>query len=180
MGFICDVLILFALVGGILWCMRRALVRTLLSIFTLFLATLFSALLCTPIINWFENVSGKPGSSYSAASIVFGGLLIVFDAILEFTIHRNYPDLRIKGLKSWDHILGAVFGVVWATFAVCLALVVLDFAGRSFGGDVPLLTQFVTQSSLISGFREFFKLPLLGIRPLFPQGLPAVLANFTR
>jgi uncharacterized membrane protein required for colicin V production len=179
MGFILDILILFALVGGMLWCMRRALVRTLLSILTLFLATLFSALLYNPIINWFASVSGKPGGGSSAGAFVFGGLLIVFDVILEFTIHRNYPDLRIQWLKSWDHILGAIAGVVWAAFAVCLALVILDFAGRSFG-DVPFLNQLVGQSGLVPGFREFFKLPLLGIRPLFPQGLPAVLANFAR
>lgn len=178
MGLVLDILILFALVGGILWCMRRALVRTLLGILTLFLATLFSALLCTPIINWFSSVSGKPASGYSAGSLVFGGLLIVFDVILEFTLHRNYPDLRIQWLKTWDHILGAIAGIVWAAFAVCLALVILDFAGRSFGGDVPFLNQLVGQSGLVPGFREFFKLPLLGIRPLFPQGLPAVLANF--
>jgi hypothetical protein len=179
MGFLFDIFILFALVGGILWCFQRAFIRTLLGLLTLFLATLFSALLYDPIINWFSTVSGKPGSGYSAGSIVFGGLLIVFELILEFTLRRNYPDLRIKRLKTWDHILGGIAGVVWTAYVICLVLVVFDFAGRSFGGEVPFLNQLINQSGLVPGFREFFKLPMLGIRPLFPQGLPAVLASFT-
>jgi uncharacterized membrane protein required for colicin V production len=180
MGLVLDILILFALVGGILWCMRRALARTLLGIFTLFLSTLFSALLYGPIISWFATIAGSANSGRSAGSFVFGGLLIVFDIILEFTIHRNYPDLRIRALKTWDHILGAIVGVVWAAFAVSLAIVILNFASLTFGGDAPIIPQLVTTSKLVPVFREFFKLPLLGIRPLFPQGLPEILATFVR
>ena len=180
MGLLLDIFILFALVGGILWCMRRALVRTLLGIFTLFLATLFSALLYGPIITWFGTVSGNASSGRSAGSFVFGGLLIAFDIVLEVTIHRNYPDLRLRALKSWDHILGAIVGVVWSAFVITLVIVVLNFASVSFGGDAPLIPQLVATSGLVPGFREFFKLPLLGIRPLFPQGLPEILAVFAR
>ena len=180
MGLVLDILILFALVGGSLWCMRRALVRTLLGILTLFLSTLFSALLYSPIINWFATVSGNANSGRSAGAFVFGGLLILFDVILEFTIRRNYPDLRIRALKTWDHILGAILGVVWSAFVISLVIVVLNFASLTFGSDAPIIPQLVNTSGLVPAFREFFKLPMLGIRPLFPQGLPEILATFVR
>jgi uncharacterized membrane protein required for colicin V production len=173
------ILPLIALVG-ILFCMQRALVRTLLGTLALFLATLISALLYGPIINGFTASLGSPGSGRSAGAIVFAGLTLVFYVALEYTIHRNYPDLRIAALKNWDHILGALLGIVWSVYALSLILVAAEFAGYTIGGTASWFNQLMAQSSLVPLFRAFFAVPLSAIRLLFPQGLPEILRYFAQ
>ena len=55
-GIVLDLIILFALVGGILWNMNRGFLRALVGTVMLFLALTFAALLYGPLINWFGNV----------------------------------------------------------------------------------------------------------------------------
>jgi uncharacterized membrane protein required for colicin V production len=174
-----DVVLLFGLVGGVLFGMQRGLVRTLLSTLLLFLASLFAAILYTPVISIFTSGVGNVDSARVGGSVVFFLLLVVFYAVLEYTLHRNYPDLRLKALKNWDNILGAVAGIAWALLLISLLLLIVDFAAQMMGGPLQTAGLALRDSSLVPLFRQFFKLPLAGIRLLFPQGLPEVLAYFT-
>ena len=179
-GIVLDLILLFAFVGGILWCMRRGFVRTLVATLLLFLATIVAALLYSPLIGLFSTSLGNPSSGRTAGAIVFGALVIVLYAVLEFTISRNYPDLRIARLGTWDNILGALVGIVWSALAISLFLLVLDFGAITIGSDITFVSDLLRTSFMVPLFRKFFLIPLAPIRLLFPHGLPEVLTYFTR
>lgn len=181
MGILLDLVILSIFVGGVIWNMRRGFWRALVGTLMLFLAITFAALLYTPLINWFTTNLGNQASGRTAGSIVFAGLLIVFYAILEYTVSRNYPQTKTLRTKlTAKNIGGAIVGLVWSALIVSIILLVLDFASVTIGGDVSFIGRLLETSLLVNVFREFFKIPLLPIRLLFPQGLPEIFVYFTR
>ena len=180
MSIILDLAILFGLVGGILWSMRRGLLRTLVSIGILFLSTLFAALLYNPLINAFTASLGNPSSGQTAGAIVFGGLMIVFVVGLEAVVYRNYPGLRTgkSKLGVWDNVLAAFFGLIWSMFVISLILLTFEYGSRSIGGAMTAVGEWITQSFLTPIFRAFFSVPLIPIRLLFQGNMPQVLLYF--
>ena len=58
-GIILDLIILFALVGGVLWNMRRGFLRALMGLLMLFLAMTVAALLYRVLLNWFGGQRGR-------------------------------------------------------------------------------------------------------------------------
>ena len=179
-GIVLDLIILFALVGGVLWNMKRGFIRALVGTLMLFLAVTIAALLYGPLINWFGNVLENPGSGRTGGAVVFAGMLMLFYSILEFTVSRNYPQLSVRRLGVWDNILGAIVGIVWSMLAISLALIVLDFAVITVGGEVSFVGDLLRTSLLVRVFRAFFQIPLAPLRLLFPRGLPEILQYFTR
>jgi uncharacterized membrane protein required for colicin V production len=180
MGILLDLVILSIFVGGVIWNMRRGFWRALIGTLLLFLSITFAALLYTPLINWFTANLGNPQSGRTAGSIVFGGLLIVFYAILEYTVSRNYPEQKTSNVRTWRSIGGGIVGIVWSALLVSVILLVLDFASITIGGQVTFIGQMLQTSLLVNFFRKFFQIPLAPIRLLFPQGLPEIFVYFTR
>jgi uncharacterized membrane protein required for colicin V production len=178
-GILIDLLILFGLVGGIVQGLRRGLAQQFLSVVMLFLATAFSALLYGPVITLFAGFGGSPTSSKTGSAIVFFFLLVIFYAILEYTLHRNYPNLRIKALGNVGNILGAVLGFVWAMFGISLLLLIADYTAAVVGGPAQFVNELLRTSYLTPLFRQLFKLPLAALKVLFPNGLPEVLVYFS-
>ncbi len=179
MSVLVNLLILLGLLGGIVFCMRRGFLQTLVSIGILFLSTLFAALLYNPLINLFTVNLGNPSSGRTAGAIVFGGLVIVFIVILEAVVHRNYPGLRAAKPGTVNTVLSAIFGVIWAMYAISLVLLVLEFGARTIGGNVTTVGNWITEASLVPVFRAFFSVPLVPIRLLFQGNLPEVLVYFS-
>ncbi len=179
MSIILNLLILLGLLGGIIWCMRRGFLRTLVSIGVLFLSTLFAALLYGPLINVFTANLGNPGSGRTAGAIVFGGLVIVFVAILEALVHRNYPGLRSAQPGTVNTVLSAIFGVIWSMYVISLVLLIVEFASHSIGGSLTMVGEWIAQTGLVAVFRAFFAVPLIPIRLLFQGNLPEVLVYFS-
>ncbi|HZY42191.1 MAG TPA: CvpA family protein [Anaerolineae bacterium] len=177
-GILIDLLVLFGLVGGILQGLRRGLAQQFLSVVMLFLATAFSGLLYSTVISLFASFSSNAVSNRTGGVIVFFGLLVAFYAILEYTLHRNYPGLRIKALGHVGNILGAVVGFFWAMLGISLLLLILDYSASIVGGPAAFINELLRTSYLTPLFRHFFNIPLAGLRPLFPNGLPEVLAYF--
>ncbi len=180
MGLVLDMLILFGLLGGLLLGLRRGLARMLVSFVMLFLATLFSALLYNPLIGVFTSSLGNPESARTGGVVVFFGLLVVFYALLEYAVQRNYPNLNLRRLGAVNNILGAIVGVLWAMLGISLLLLIIDFGGQLMGGPGQFFSNVIRQSNLTPLFREVFKFPLALIRLLFPQGLPEILRYFAR
>jgi uncharacterized membrane protein required for colicin V production len=179
-GIVLDLIILFALVGGVLWNMKRGFARALVGLVMLFLALTFAALLYSALLNWFDAALERPGSGRTGGSVVFGGMVILFYSILEYTVNRNYPNLRIERLGIWDNILGAIVGIAWSMLAISLALMVLDFAVISVGDQVSFIGELLRTSFMVKVFRGFFQIPMAPLRLLFPKGLPEILQYFTR
>ncbi len=178
LGILLDLVILLMLVGGVLWNMSRGLARALVGLLMLFLALAFAALLYGPLINWFGNVLQNPGSGRTGGAVVFGGMVILFYGILEYTVSRNYPVMRWRKLGVWDNILAAVVGIVWSLLAISLFLIVLDFTVITVGGEVSFIEELLRTSLLVKVFRLFFQIPLVPLRLLFPRGLPEILQYF--
>ncbi len=179
MSIILNLLILLGLLGGIIWCMRRGFLRTLVSIGVLFLSTLFAALLYGPLISVFTANLGNPSSGRTAGAIVFGGLMILFVALLEALVHRNYPGLRSAKPGTVNTVLSAFFGVIWSMYVISLVLLVLEFGSQSIGGSVSFISDWIRQAGLVAVFRAFFSVPLIPIRLLFQGNLPEVLVFFS-
>lgn len=179
-GLLIDLLVLFGLVGGIVQGLQRGLAKQFLSVLMLFLATAFAGLLYSPLLGMFSSLGGSAAINRTGSAIVFFFLLVVFYAVLEYTLHRNYPDLRIKALGQAGNVLGAVVGFVWAVFGISLLMVIFDFTAATVGGPANVVNELFRTSYLTPLFRQLFNIPLAGLRPLFPGGLPEVLAYFAR
>ncbi len=179
-GILIDLLVLFGLVGGIVQGLQRGLAKQLLSLAMLFLSTAFAGLLYSPLLGVFSSLGGSAATNRTGSAIVFFFLLVVFYAVLEYTLHRNYPDLRIKALGQAGNVLGAVVGFVWAMLGISLLMVIFDFTAATVGGPANAVNDLFRTSYLTPLFRQFFNIPLAGLRPLFPGGLPEVLAYFAR
>ncbi len=179
-GILIDLLVLFGLVGGIIQGLQRGLAKQFMSVVMLFLATAFAGLLYGPLLGMFSSLGGSAATNRTGSAIVFFFLLVVFYAILEYTLHRNYPDLRIKALGQVGNILGAVVGFAWAMLGISLLMVIFDFTAAAVGGPANFVNELFRTSYLVPLFRDFFNIPLAGLRPLFPGGLPEVLAYFAR
>ncbi len=175
-----DLFLPFLLVGGLLICFRRAFLRTLVSIFTLFIALVVAALLYTPLLKWFSGVTGSGGAaSQNGGSIVFAGLLILFYVGLEYAVNHNYPNMRIAALKNWDHILGGVIGVIWTALMISLILLILHYGSLTVGASqVSGIAYSIEQSKVADVFASFFSVPLSIIKLMFPNGLPEILRYF--
>ncbi len=178
MSIVLTLLILLGLLGGIVWCMRRGFVRTLISIGILFLSTLFAALLYNPLINLFTASLGNPNSGRTAGAIVFGGLMIVFVVALEALVHRNYPGLRAGKPGMLNNVLAAIFGVIWSVYVISLVLLVLEFGALSIGGSLSVVSDVIHQTGLVRVFRIFFAVPMVPIKLLFQGRVPEVLVYF--
>jgi uncharacterized membrane protein required for colicin V production len=182
-GIILDLVILFALVGGVLWNMRRGFLRALLGLLMLFLAVTVAALLYRILLNWFGANVGGDAASRTSGPYVFGFMIIVFYAFFEYMISRNYPGLRIRRLGVWDNILGAIVGVAWSFLAISLFLLVLEFWTITVGRGMPAVDLFgdlLATSFMTRVFRQFFVLPLAPLKLLFPGGLPEIFLYFPR
>lgn len=177
-----DLFLPFLLLGGLLISFRRAFLRTLVSIFTLFIALVVAALLYTPLLTWFTGATSSGGPTRSnGGSIVFAGLLILFFAILEYAVNHNYPNLRIASLKNWDHILGGVLGLIWTALVISLIVLSLHYGSLTVGAaQVSGIAYSIEQSKVANIFRDFFSIPLSLIKLLFPNGLPEILKYFGR
>lgn len=183
MGIILDLILLFALVGGVLWNMRRGFSRALVGLLMLFLAMTVSALLYSVLLGWFGRAVGGGAANRTSGPYVFGFMIIVFYAAFEYMVNRNYPGMRIKRLGVWDNILGAVVGVPWSLLAISLFLLTLEFWIITVGPGTPAVDLFgnlLATSFLTKVFRQFFVIPVAPLRLLFPGGLPEIFAHFPR
>jgi uncharacterized membrane protein required for colicin V production len=175
--------ILFALVGGVLWNMRRGFLRALLGLLMLFLAMTVAALLYSVLLNWFGANVGGGAANRTSGPYVFGFMIIVFYGFFEFMVSRNYPGLRLHRLGVWDNILGAAVGIAWSFLAIGLFLLTLEFWTIVVGRGMPAVDLFgnlLATSFMTKVFRQFFNLPLAPLKLLFPNGLPEIFAYFPR
>jgi uncharacterized membrane protein required for colicin V production len=182
-GIILDLVILFALLGGILWNMNRGFLRALVGLIMLFLAMMVSALLYQILLNWFGTAVGAGGANRTSGPYVFGFLIIVLYGFFEWMVNRNYPGMRLERLGTWDNILGAIVGIAWSMLAISLFLLTFDFWTVTVGAGSPpadLVARLLATSWLTRLFRQFFKLPIIPLRLLFPNGLPEIFASFVR
>jgi uncharacterized membrane protein required for colicin V production len=180
-----DILLPLLAFGGIYLSGKRGFLRTLVSTFALFIAFTLAALIYNPFLNAFGNMIGSSGSAQDAGSVLFGAFTLVFYLFLEYMVSHNYPGLRINALGNWNHILGAVVGVVWTALAISLILLVGEYAGLTLGnspagGVLYTLSYLIGRSTFATLFRSFFGYVLVIEKLLFPAGLPDVLKYFAR
>jgi uncharacterized membrane protein required for colicin V production len=177
-GILFDLLVLLGLVGGIVQGLQRGLAKQFLSVVMLFMATAFAGLFYGAVLGVFSTLGGSAATNRTGSAIVFFGLLVAFYAILEYALHRNYPGLYIKALGQAGNLLGAVVGFFWAVLGISLLMLIFDYTASVTGGQAQFVNDLFNASHLTPLFRQFFNIPLAGLKPLFPGGLPEVLIYF--
>lgn len=179
LNIILDIIVLLAGVALLAVGLRRGFFRMVLSSVALLLAVAFAALIATPLVN--IVVSASKGSDYSTpVGIVFTALLLLFYAVLEVLMRNTFPETRIAALGSFDHILGAIFGVPWTLLVLALSVLIVGYMVGALTGGAQggFLGPWIANSGLVDLLREFFKLATSIIGILFPRGLPQPLAYF--
>ena len=175
-----DIALPLMIFGGVYFCFRRAFLRTLISIVTLFIAFTVAALLYEPLLGTAASNIGSGGATNSG-SVVFAGLTLAFFAFFEWMVNRNYGEMRTHALGNADHILGAIVGLVWTALAISLILLILEYGSLTIGASQSVNLAFlIEQSGLANLFRSFFAFPLKIVQLLFPHGLPDILAHYVR
>jgi hypothetical protein len=149
-GIILDLIILFALVGGVLeyaaWFPARPHRPHHV------VSGHDGGARCTACVNWFGANVGGGAANRTSGPYVFGFMIIVFYEAFEYMVNRNYPDCDSapgRGTISWrgSHLPGRL--------AIGLVLLTLDFwtvaVGRG-GGGIPDLAGDLLATSWLTVF----------------------------
>ena len=175
---ILDFSVLLAGVGGLIVGLRRGFLRMILSTIALLLAIAFASLAAPPLVSVFVQSSGS--QSETPIGIVFVALLLAIYALLEALLRSSFPETRIRAIGTVDNVLGFVVSIGWTLTAVALFVLVLGYINFAVTGSPQfgLIGNWYSSSSLVAFLREFFKLPLILMRIVYPAGLPQPLAFF--
>lgn len=175
---ILDFLVLLGGVGGLILGLRRGFFRTILSTISLLLAIAFASLVAPPLVNIFVQSSGSQAET--PIGIVFAALLIAIYALLETLMRSSFQETRLRAIGTLDNVLGAIVSIGWTLTVLALFVLVVGYVSFAVTGSsrFGLIGDWYSTSSLVAFLREFFNIPLLLMRFLYPTGLPQPLAFF--
>ena len=171
-----DVLILLALFGGVTLGLSQGLVRQLMSICALYVATTLSLqyyrLVSTTLADWLLDV-GPAARNGLAMALIF---LVAF-AVLGWLSFAVYPSTRIATFELFDRLSGAIAAGVWAVFLSGIALsvtaYVLDGGYASWEQPRQAFDQLLLQSELSGPILSVLPIVLRLVSPWLPYGMPA-------
>lgn len=182
-----DIVLVLAFVGIVALGFLGGVVRLIFVLIALYLSVIVATFFYVPIgIALSSNVQAL--SPFTAAMVGFFLLLVASTATLTASLLKTFSTLRLPNrLASVDQVGGSMLGMVAATFASVVTIVVLNFffglVLRTAAGGVavsPLLLTLAGQMRASFLARYFIDLsqPLFVLMlPWFPGGLPAILSN---
>jgi uncharacterized membrane protein required for colicin V production len=174
-----DVLIAFALLGGIALGFVRGLIRMALSLLVLYVATILAMNFYIPLGRWIRYLSGNRAAVTAGEVLAFLLILIVVFAGLSFLIRRTYKDTEWPGLRQIDQLGGLVLGFLVTSLWIGLAIIGIAFVlGTAGAGSDSLRQNLLLQfqsSHLIPIFYKFLPVAFATLKPWIPRGqLPEI------
>lgn len=170
-----DVLIGFAMLGGAVWGLIRGLVRPLLGLAVLYIATIVAMTFYTRLGRWLAFLGGQqPDESLEAIAFL---LILVLTAMpLNFGLSRTYQDTELPGIRQVDQLGGLAIGFLLAAVWVGLSIVAIAYVLRApievGGGLRQNVDGYFHTSRLIPVFYRFLSVALATLRPWMPKGQP--------
>jgi uncharacterized membrane protein required for colicin V production len=174
-----DVLILFALVGGVVWGFLRGLVRMALGLLVLYVAAVLAMTFYEPLGERIVYLSGHHLPVAAAELTAFLLILILTAIVLNFATGRAFKDTDLPGVRQIDQLGGMVLGFVLAVLWIGLILTGLGFALSTpgFGSDAfrGNWLGYMHSSLLVPIFFRFLPIAFATLKPWVPKGqLPGI------
>jgi uncharacterized membrane protein required for colicin V production len=175
-----DVLIGFALLGGVALGFIQGLVRMALSLVVLYVAAVLAMTFYVKAGEWLGYMFGTP--STISEGMAFLLILILVVVIATFVLRRTYKDTELPGVRQIDQLGGLMIGFfltcIWIGFGI---LVLAFFLSTPIAGGDDLrqnLLRYFRSSNLIPVFYRFLPVAVASLRPWMPKGLPPDIFTF--
>jgi uncharacterized membrane protein required for colicin V production len=169
-----DVLIVFALLGGVALGFIQGLVRMVLSLLVLYIAAVLAVTFHVALGGYIRYLFGLP--TQISEGLGFFLILILTSVIINFVLRRTYKDTELPGVRQIDQLGGMIIGFflvcIWIGFAI---LVLAFFLGTPVTGGEGFresVVNYFLGSNLIPIFYDFLSVALATLRPWMPKGLP--------
>jgi len=178
-----DILIAFALIGGVIWGFTRGLVRMALSLLVLYLAVVLAMSFYVKVGEWIVYLSGGSLAQAAAELTAFLFILILTTTVVNFALSRAFKETELPAIRQIDQLGGLVLGFVLAATWIGLALVGLDFIMNTSGVGSDAFRAnvlgYMRNSLLVPIFSDLWPIMLATLRPWMPKGqLPPIFAGF--
>lgn len=175
-----DFLIGFAMLGGAIWGFTRGLIRMLLSLVVLYVATVLAMTFYIRLGRWLSFIGGKEPDE-SVEAIAFLLILILTAVLINFVLSRTYKETELPGIRHIDQLGGLAIGflltAVWVGLSLVALAYILHAPVEAGGGLRQNVTLYFRNSRLIPIFYQFLSVALVTLRPWMPKGqIPAILA----
>jgi len=170
-----DALIVFALLGGVVWGFLRGLVRMVLSLLVLYIATVLAMSFYGQGGRLLSYLSGGAIGGTMSEALAFVLILVLTTSIVNFVLSRTYKNTELPGVRQIDQLGGMIAGFLLVAVWIGLSVVALAFVLSNTAGAGSAFLQTVqhyfVNSSLIPMFYRFLPLVLATLRPWMPQGI---------
>lgn len=172
-----DIIIIFALLGGVALGFVRGLIRMALSLLVLYIATVLAMALYVPFGDFLGTIFGLPAAVNEAIAFLF--ILLTVTIGINFVLHRTYKDTELPGIRQIDQLGGMVIGFFLTCIWIGLAIAVLSFLLDSLDTGTSALRSnlvyFLRTSVLIPIFYAFLPIAFATLKPWMPKGqLPEI------
>lgn len=169
-----DVIIGFALLAGVAWGFIRGLVRMILSLVVLYVATILAMTFYDELGGWFGYVTGYNLSDSANETIAFLFILIVTAVLMTFVLSRTYKDTELPGVRQIDQLGGLVVGffltAIWIGLAIIALAFVLKAPVEGAGAFRQNVMNYFRTSNLIPIFYRFLPVAFATLKPWMPKG----------
>jgi uncharacterized membrane protein required for colicin V production len=174
-----DILIAFALIGGVIWGFTHGLVRMALSLLVLYLAVVLAMSFYVQVGKWIVYLSGESLPQAAAELTGFLFILILTTTVVTFALNRAFKDTELPAIRQIDQLGGLVLGFVLAATWISLVLVGLVFvlSTPGVGSDAfrANVLGYMRSSLLVPIFSDVWPILLATLKPWMPKGqLPAI------
>ncbi|MBN1137736.1 MAG: CvpA family protein [Anaerolineae bacterium] len=176
-----DILIAFALIGGVVWGFTQGLVRMALSLVVLYLAVVLAMSFYVKAGEWIVYLSGGGLAQAAAELSAFLIILILTTTVVNFALARAFKETELPGIRQIDQLGGLVLGFVLVAAWIGLVLVGLVFVLNTpgVGSDAfrANVLGYMRSSLLVPIFNDVWPILLATLRPWMPRGqLPDIFA----
>jgi uncharacterized membrane protein required for colicin V production len=172
-----DIIIIFALLGGVALGFVRGLIRMALNLLVLYVATVLAMAFYVPFGEFLWNIFGLPQAANEAIGFLL--ILLATTIAINFILHRTYKETELPGVRQIDQLGGMVIGFFLTCIWIGLSITVLSFLLSSLDTGTSFLRTnliyFFRTSSLIPIFYAFLPIAFATLKPWMPKGqLPEI------
>jgi len=167
-----DIIIIFALLGGVALGFVRGLIRMALSLLVLYAATVLAMAIYIPFGKLIGNMFALPQAVNETIGFLL--ILLVTSTAINFVLRRTYKDTELPGIRQIDQLGGMVIGFFLTCIWIGLGIAVLSFLLDSLDTGTSILRTnliyYLRTSNLIPIFYAFLPIAFATLKPWMPKG----------